>query len=44
MVHTRLDSTFRVRVKLKFTILLECSDLYPTDCSASVKGIIIRRY
>jgi len=43
MVHTRVHSNDLVKAEVKVTILLECSDLFQTDFSASFKGLIIRR-
>jgi len=34
----------RVRVKANVTILLECSDLFPTVGSTRVQGFIISRW
>ena len=42
--YTRMQPNARVSVKVKVMILLEYSDLFPTDGSARVKGFIIRRW
>ena len=42
--YTHVHPNACVRVKVKVMILLECSDLFPTDASARVKRFLNRRW
>ena len=44
LCNTGVQPNVRERVKVKLTIILECSDLFQTDGSERVKGFIIRRW